>query len=125
VSADAFLFHKTSRRALYDAALAEARAHGADEPLLANERGEVTEGARTNLIVELDGARFTPALDCGLLPGIARARLLASGRVRERVLRREDLHRATRLWLVNSLRGCIPAVWVNAHPGSQAPAPAA
>ncbi len=111
-SADPFLCHKTTRRAVYDAALAAARAAGADEPLLVNERGEVTEGARTNLVVELDGRRWTPARDCGLLAGIFRAELIEQGRVGEAVLRPSDLGRARRIWLVNALRGWIPVARV-------------
>ena len=107
-AADPFLFHKTTRRGVYDRALAAARARGADEPLLANRAGELTEGARTNLVVEIGGRRFTPARECGLLAGVFRAGLLARGRVEERVLTRADLSRASRLWMVNALRGWIP-----------------
>ncbi len=107
-AADPHLFHKTTRRAVYERALAASRARGADEPLLANGAGELTEGARTNLVVEIDGRRFTPARECGLLAGVFRAGLLARGRVEERVLTRADLARASRVWMVNALRGWIP-----------------
>lgn len=107
-SADPFLCHKTTRRAVYDAALAAALAAGADEPLLRNERGELTEGARTNLVIEIDGRRWTPARRCGLLAGVFRGELLERGRIEEAVLRPPDLARAERIWLVNALRGWIP-----------------
>lgn len=102
-SRDPFLFHKTTRREVYERALAEVA--GADDALLVNERGEVTEGTIANLVVELDGELVTPPLDSGLLPGTFRAALLRDGRVRERAVRTEDLPRCTRLWLVNSVRG--------------------
>lgn len=107
-AADTLLFHKSTRRIAYDRALAEARARGADEPLLANGEGELTEGARTNLVVEIGGRRFTPPRESGLLAGVFRAELLARGRVEERVLGRADLARARRIWMVNALRGWIP-----------------
>ncbi|MFN7941920.1 MAG: aminodeoxychorismate synthase component I [Thermoanaerobaculia bacterium] len=107
-SGDRFLFHKTTRRAVYDAALAAAPP-GIDEVLLVNERGELTEGTRTNLVLEIDGRRLTPRLEAGLLPGVARGRLLAAGRIAEATLAPSDLARATRVWLVSSLRGILPA----------------
>jgi len=103
VDEDTFLFHKTTRRAVYD--LARSQAPGADDVLLWNGRGEMTESTIASLVVELDGELLTPPLACGLLPGTMRARLLQEGRIRESVVRKEDLPRCTRLWLVNSVRG--------------------
>ncbi|MEO7795624.1 MAG: chorismate-binding protein, partial [Thermoanaerobaculia bacterium] len=112
-SRQAALFHKSTNRAIYDAALAEAQAAGADEAILWNERGELTEGTRTNLVLEIAGERLTPKRDCGLLGGIFRQSLLERGRVREALLREEDLRRADRVMLVNALRGWIPAELVS------------
>ena len=109
----------TTDRRIYDAALAEARAAGADEAILWNERGELTEGTRTNLVLEIGGERLTPARECGLLGGIFRHSLLERGKVREAVLTRDDLSRARRVLLVNSLRGWIPAELVS-RPAGQA-----
>ncbi|TCK25670.1 aminodeoxychorismate synthase component I [Pseudonocardia endophytica] len=100
-------FHKTSLRSPYDDRL--ARHPDADDVVLVNERGEVTETCRANLAVHLDGRWWTPASDCGLLPGVERARLLASGVLRERVLGPADLAAADGLGLVNALRGWRPA----------------
>lgn len=108
-SADPLLFHKTTRRETYATALAAARARRADEAILCNERGELTEGTRANLVLEIGGARLTPARECGLLAGVYRAELLDRGELREAVLRTADLARAERIWFVNSLRGWIPA----------------
>lgn len=107
--ADPALCHKTTRRAVYDQALAEARRRGLDEPLLWNRSGELTEGARTNLMLEIDGRWLTPARRCGLLAGVFRQQLLETGRVEEAILRPADLARAERVALVNALRGWIPA----------------
>jgi para-aminobenzoate synthetase/4-amino-4-deoxychorismate lyase len=98
--------HKTTDRAIYDAALAML----ADDPQLfdvvfLNERGEVAEGARSNVFVERDGMLLTPPLSSGALPGVLRAELLAAGKAREAVLRPEDL--AAGFWLGNALRGMV------------------
>jgi para-aminobenzoate synthetase / 4-amino-4-deoxychorismate lyase len=95
--------HKTSLREPYSSRL--ARHPGADDVLLVNERGELTESCTANLAVRLDGQWWTPALGDGCLPGVERARLVAGGVLRERVLRPADLRRAEELALVNSLRG--------------------
>lgn len=103
---DPFLHHKTTRRAVYD--LRRAERPEADDVLLWNAEGELTEFTIGNLVVELDGSRYTPPQDCGLLGGVLRAELVASRAVTERVLRPGDLARATGVWLVNALRGWVP-----------------
>lgn len=104
---DEFLHHKTTRRDRYDEA--RARFPRADDVVLWNRRGELTESTVANLVLVIDGEALTPPRSSGLLPGTMRAELLAHGRIRESVLRLDDLDRADRVWLVNSLRGWIPA----------------
>lgn len=105
---DPFLYHKTTRREVYEAALREAPE--VDEVLLWNAAGELTEGTRTNLAVEIDGTLWTPPVTSGLLAGCQRAEALARGRLREGVVRREDLASARRVYLLNSVRGWRRAV---------------
>jgi para-aminobenzoate synthetase / 4-amino-4-deoxychorismate lyase len=109
-STNAALFHKTTDRRRYDE---RAERHPrADDVVLVNERGELTETTRANLAVCLGGQWCTPALDCGLLPGIERARLLASGQLVERVIRVEDLCGAEGVATLSSLRGWRAArIW--------------
>lgn len=111
-SRDPFTRHKTTRRERRDEELRRARAEGFDEALFLNERGELTEGAISNLFVEISGRLFTPPASCGLLEGVFRRRLLRdrSLRASQRVLRPEDLARADRIYLTNSVRGLRPAV---------------
>lgn len=107
-SDDPWLRHKTTQRALYDAARENLPAD-VDEVLFLNERDEVCEGTITNFFAELaDGARVTPPLSSGLLPGILRETCLADG-WQERVLTPADLSAARRIWMGNALRGLIPA----------------
>jgi para-aminobenzoate synthetase/4-amino-4-deoxychorismate lyase len=58
-------------------------------------------------VVELDGRRWTPPRECGLLAGTFRAELLRRGEVAERVLTKADLSRAARVWFVNGVRGRV------------------
>jgi len=67
----------------------------------------VTEFTIGNVIVEIDGERYTPPRSCGLLGGTLRAELLERGAIRERIITLDDLSSTTRLWLINSLRGAI------------------
>ncbi len=103
--ADRLLYHKTTRRAVYEsqrAALPEVF-----DVLLWNEAGEITEFTTGNVVLELDGRRWTPPVASGLLPGTFRAALLDQGAIVERVLTRDDLDRASRIWLINSVRGWV------------------
>lgn len=102
-SSERFLYHKTTRRELYERALREKP--GFDDLLLWNERGELTESTIANLVVELDWQLYTPPLACGLLPGVYREHLLGRGEAQERILKVEELPRFSRLYLVNSVRG--------------------
>jgi 4-amino-4-deoxychorismate lyase len=108
-SADPLLRHKTTRRALYEDALAEAAQRcGADEILFQNERGELCEAARCNLFVPQGQILVTPPLSCGLLPGTLRAALIAQGRARESILGLEDIAQSE-FFLGNSVRGLVRA----------------
>ena len=104
-SGDELLRRKTNRRAVYDAALAEAKAKGWDDAILRNERGELTETCVANVAAEVDGRLLTPAAECGLLPGVLRAEMLARGELREGRLTPEDLRRAGAVFRLNSVRG--------------------
>jgi para-aminobenzoate synthetase/4-amino-4-deoxychorismate lyase len=99
------LFHKTTRRDRYDEA--RARSAGADDVLLYNSAGEVTETTIGNVVIDLDGELVTPPRHCGLLAGTFRAELLESAAVTERVISLDDLAAATGLWMINSVRGWV------------------
>ncbi len=108
---DPLRYHKTTRRAHYEAAYLQAQAAGFDEVLFLNTRDEVCEGSRTNLFVQLDGRLYTPPVSCGLLPGVYRQHVLRTRPdVEERVLTLADLRRAEALYVCNAVRGWRPAV---------------
>lgn len=100
------LFHKTTSRQH----LERQRLAGHDDTVLWNPAGEVTETLIANLVVELDGRRVTPPVECGLLPGTLRADLLERGEIAERRISVEQFRRARKIWLINSVRGWMDAV---------------
>lgn len=97
-SANIFLFHKTTRREMYP------NPEGCDDMLLYNENGELTEFTIGNVVVELNGEFFTPPVSCGLLSGTFRSHLIETGKVKERVIHKDEIGRCTNIFLVNSVR---------------------
>jgi para-aminobenzoate synthetase/4-amino-4-deoxychorismate lyase len=109
-SADLFLYHKTTRRELYDREWKHyADTLGADEVIYLNEHGELAEGSRMSIFIERDGKLLTPRLAAGILPGVLRASLFDEGRAVEAHLTIEDLNRGDRIYLGNSVRGLMRA----------------
>jgi para-aminobenzoate synthetase/4-amino-4-deoxychorismate lyase len=116
-AASVLLYHKTTARRVYD----EARASrpDADAVILWNTRGEITEGAEANVVVEIEGRKVTPPLECGLLPGVKRAALLAAGEIQERRIGIDELRAAQAIWLINSVRGWMAAALDADHSSSR------
>ena len=79
------------------------------DTVLYNDAGEITECTRGNVAVLWNGQWVTPPLSCGLLPGVGRALALRGGRVREGVVRLQDLPQVQGWAFVNSLRGWLDA----------------
>jgi len=96
--------------------LADARAGGADEALLLNSTGHLAEGSISNIFLVKDGRVMTPALDCGLLPGIMRGIVLEACDAEEAKYDLDDLHAADEIFCTNSLRGIMPVKRVLGDP---------
>ncbi len=98
-----------------------AHQRGADEALLADTRGYLSEGTFTNVFVVLEGRVLTPALACGCLPGIMRALVLEASAAagcpaQEAELPLAVLAQAEEVFLTNSLRGVIPVGSLDGRP---------
>jgi branched-subunit amino acid aminotransferase/4-amino-4-deoxychorismate lyase len=111
-SGDPLLRYKTNRRDLFNRELARAGALGLQEVLFLNERGEVTQGSRSNLFARVGSRLVTPARQCGLLNGCLRAELVESGACAEAILFPEELFAASELYFGNSLRGLMAAIFI-------------
>ena len=107
------LGHKTSLRSSYDSAIYDATRRGAFDAVFVNAQGQITEGGRSNVLVKLNGQWCTPALSCGVLPGIMRERIL---RLAPSVVQRDislgALKYAQGLAVCNALRGVLRAQWL-------------
>lgn len=104
---DPRLLHKTSARAFYNETIRLCAQKGHFDGLFFNTRGELCEGARSNVFLEKNGRLLTPRLSAGLLPGVLRASLLESTQAQEATLNMQDLMTADKIWLGNALRGLI------------------
>lgn len=102
-----FVRYKTSRRTHYDAF--SPTQPGIFDTILYNEEGQITECTRGNVAMLLDGRWVTPALECGLLPGVGRSEALRTGHLSEAVVRLQDIPRVQEWMFLNSLRGRIAA----------------
>ncbi len=131
--ADPTLYHKTTQRPVYALHLLQATQRGFDDVIFLNLRGEVTEGAISNVFVVKNGRWFTPPIACGLLAGVYRRYLLETRPgieergpqrqvlvagvqergpqrqvlvgVQERALTLDDLRTADAIYLTNAVRG--------------------
>jgi branched-subunit amino acid aminotransferase/4-amino-4-deoxychorismate lyase len=100
--------HKTTERVQFDRALKEARGAGADDAVMLTAGGYVAECAVWGLFWWEGGRLCAPALELGVLPGVARARLEeVTGGLVERRLRLEDLVGRS-LFVANAARGVVP-----------------
>ena len=116
-SKNPLLRHKTDARVEYNLAFEAAIAKGGFDAIFLNEKGEVTEGGRSNIFLKKNGVLQTPHHSCGLLPGIVRGEILkgnyASLSAIESTLTRKDVLDADEVFLCNSLRGLFEVNLMN------------
>jgi len=98
---------KVTARERFNAALAAATAAGADDALLVTADGCVAEGTRWSIFWWEAERLATPPLRLGILPGIARARVLDLVAAVERECRPADLVGSS-LFATNAVRGVMP-----------------
>ena len=100
--------HKLVDRERFDRALADAKAAGADDGLLLTAGGQVAETAIWGVFWWEDGQVAAPALEIGVLPGVARSRIAELvGEVQERKATLEEVRGKT-LFVANAVRGIVP-----------------
>lgn len=106
-SKELFLRHKTTFRPWYNESLKKIKENEIYDEIFFNERGELTEGARSNIIIQIGNRFYTPPVSCGLLNGIYRQKLLKEGKCEEKILFYDDLKNADKIFCVNSVRGMV------------------
>ncbi len=95
--------------------LAEARAKGFGNALVADVMGNVAETATANVFMVKDGVVFTPIANGTFLAGITRARHISNLRadgfdVREAVLGFADFHAADEVFLTGNMSKITPVI---------------
>ena len=100
---EVFLYHKTTRREIYDHHLQEHPEF--DDVLLFNNKRQLTESCIANIVVVKNGSHYTPPIECGLLGGTYRQWLLDKGELKERIIDLDSLETYDDLYLLNSVRG--------------------
>lgn len=102
--------HKTTARSQYDAVLTDARAANLFDLICLNERGEIAEGARSSVFIDMgNGVLLTPPLASGALDGVMRRELIESGRAQETVIHRKMFEAAQNIYVANALHGLLRA----------------
>jgi branched-chain amino acid aminotransferase len=117
---------KTLNKLLHIAARAEAEARDADEALLMNTNGEVTETAGANLFWIYRDKVCTPPTGRGALPGITRAVVLEICQVlglptNKRIIKREALRHADAIFLSQSALGLVTIENLDGEPVPDSP----
>lgn len=102
-SSNFLICHKTDFRPYYDKSTELIRTGKIYDEIFVNERGEVTEGSRTNIVIEKGGKLYTPPVSSGLLNGVYRQ----SMNLEEKILYSEDILNAERIFCINSVRGVV------------------
>jgi branched-chain amino acid aminotransferase len=101
--------------------LREAKSRGADEVIITNLAGEITEAAVSNVFFVRDGVVFTPGMESGLLGGITRRLLIetiapAAGiELLETAMRAADIGRMQECFLSSTTRDVVPVAAVDAQ----------
>jgi len=99
-------------------AMQAAYRSGAEEGLMCNYRGELTECSQSNFFLVRGGAALTPRSEAGILEGVTRAFLFELGRelgidVREETLTPKDLETADEMFITSTTRELSPVVNVD------------
>lgn len=100
----------------------QGHAAGAQEIILYNSDGEITEAAACNVFIVRSGVVATPLLDSQKLPGITRLMLLDILRrysnipVEERVVTVAEMQQADEVWITSSSKEIAPVTLVDGTP---------
>lgn len=101
--------------------LREARSRGADEVVICNQRGEITEAAVSNIAFVRDGEVLTPPLSAGILAGITRQLLLdkvgteAGIKIRQETIFPAALSQMEECFLLSSTKDITPVSQIDEH----------
>lgn len=104
-SINKLLYHKTTHRPWYNKSLEKTKKNEVFDEIYMNEKGELTEGSRSNIILKINNKLITPSIESGLLNGVLRQKILH--KIEEKKLYLEDLKKADKVYCANSVRGLV------------------
>ncbi|EAL6266440.1 bifunctional aminodeoxychorismate synthase component I/aminotransferase, partial [Campylobacter jejuni] len=99
------LYHKSSLRSFYNQHSYKWQQNLCYDIAFFNEKDELCEGSRTNLILEKNAQFYTPQIQSGMLNGVYRNFLVNLGLIKEKALFKQDLFEAENIYCINSVRG--------------------
>lgn len=111
-SKNEFLYYKTTYRPWYYDSFQRIKNGEIYDEIFFNEKGELTEGARSNIVLQLNENLYTPPVQCGLLNGVFRQELLKNNKCTEKILYKKDLEKAEKIFCVNSVRGMVEVLFI-------------
>lgn len=106
-SKNEFLYYKTTYRPWFFDSFQKIKNGEIFDEIFLNEKGELTEGSRSNIILLINKKMYTPPITCGLLNGTYRQKLINEGKCIEKILYKNDLKNAEKIFCVNSVRGMV------------------
>ncbi|MGE5404632.1 MAG: aminotransferase class IV [Candidatus Saccharibacteria bacterium] len=117
-SSDITARYKTFNRLLLELECERAVNEGFGDVLFLNENMQVTETSKHNIFMFMEGVICTPSLNCGLLPGIGRVKLMRlihenGTEVQEGFYSLDEILKADEIFVINSVRGVIPVAQIN------------
>ena len=101
------LKHKVTSRPWYKEAAEKIKNGRIFDEIYFNSRGELTEGSRTNVFILKNNVLYTPPVECGLLPGTLRQVLLKHKKCCEKIMFKNDVLSADKIFCGNSVRGLV------------------
>lgn len=104
-----FTSHKTTNRDPYSAARERQSIDSRPqmtEVILYNEQNEITEGSLRNIAVWREGSWVTPPSRSGGIRGTVQRWMMEQGRVRERIIRTDEVEAGEWVLLSNAVEGC-------------------
>jgi len=107
----------------------EAQKMGAEDAIMVNPWGQLTEGTTSNLFFVKDGQLLTPEKECGILSGITRDKIIQLAQenginLEEGKWPGEDLYKADEIFLSGTVKKVMPVTILDNRPvGEGKPGP--
>jgi branched-chain amino acid aminotransferase len=107
----------------------EAQKMGAEDAIMVNSLGQLTEGTTSNLFFVKDGRLLTPGKECGILSGITREKIIQLAHkngitLEEGKWSSEELFQAEEIFLSGTVKKVLPVTILDNRPvGEGMPGP--